>query len=91
MKLEEIISRLGQKMKFTYGFTTKTVKGKEYVYFWRYTDTGRKAEQYIGRAGQAKTERKALEVKLVCLQSLQEEIAETIRQAKAELERLADS
>jgi transposase len=78
-------------MKFTYGFTIKTVKGKEYVYFWRYMDTGRKAEQYIGRAGQAKTERKALEVKLVCLQSLQEEIAETIRQAKAELERLADS
>lgn len=78
-------------MKFTYGFTTKTVKGKQYVYFWKYTGTGHKTEIYIGRAGKPATEKKALHVKLEYLQGLQEEISETIRQAKAELDRLSGS
>lgn len=78
-------------MKFTYGFTTKTIRGKEYVYFWKYTGTGRKTEIYIGPAGKAKTEKKALEVKLAYLQGLEQEIAETIRQVKAELEKLEGS
>jgi hypothetical protein len=78
-------------VKFTYGFTTKTVKGKKYVYFWKYAGTGRKAEQYIGPAGKAETQRKTLQVKLDYLEGLREEIAETIRQAKAELDRLSGS
>jgi hypothetical protein len=78
-------------MKFTYGFTTKTVRGKQYMYFWKYTGTGRKTEIYIGRARKPATEKKALHVKLKYLQGLQEEIAETIRQTKAELDRLSSS
>jgi hypothetical protein len=78
-------------VKFTYGFTTKTVRGKGYVYFWKYVGTGRKIEQYIGRAGKPATEKKALQVKLAYLTGLQEEISETIRQAKAELGRLSGS
>jgi hypothetical protein len=34
-------------MKFTYGFTTKTIRGKEYTYFWKYTGTGHKTEVYV--------------------------------------------
>jgi hypothetical protein len=73
-------------MKFTYGFTTKTIQGKEYVYFWKYTGTGHKTEQYVGRAGKPATEKKALQIKLEYLMGLQEEIAERIRQTKKDLE-----
>jgi hypothetical protein len=44
-------------VKFTYGFATKKIHGKEYVYFWKYTGTGCKNEQYIGRVGKAETEK----------------------------------
>ena len=69
-------------MKFTYGFTAKTIKGKKYVYFWKYTGTGRKTEMYVGPAGKPKTQRRALQVKLEYLQGLQEEITATIQQAQ---------
>lgn len=72
-------------MKFTYGFTTKTVHNKEYVYFWKYTGTGRKTEQYIGRVDKAETERRALQVELKYLEGLQNELTAKILKIKAEL------
>jgi len=72
-------------MKFTYGFTTKTIKGKEYIYFWKYTGTGHKTEVYVGPAAKPKTQRRALQVKLEYLQGLQEEITATIRQVQEQL------
>jgi hypothetical protein len=72
-------------LKFTYGFATKTVKARKYVYFWKYTGTGHKTEQYIGPAGKARTNRRMLQVKLEYLQGLQEEITETIRQVQEQL------
>jgi len=76
------------RLKFTYGFTTKTVKGKQYVYFWRYTGSGRKTETYIGRAGKLKTQRRALQTKLAYLEGLEQELCEMIRQTRQELEGL---
>jgi hypothetical protein len=73
-------------MKFTYGFTTKTIKGKEYVYFWRYDGTGHKTEQYIGRIDKDETQRRALQVELEYLLELQQELAVRISKLKAELE-----
>jgi hypothetical protein len=75
-------------MKFTYGFTVKTIRGKEYVYFWKYVGTGRKTEQYIGRVGKPQTRKRALQVKLAYLIGLQEEITCTIKQAEQELAEL---
>lgn len=72
-------------MKFTYGFTTKTVKGKQYLYFWKYGGTGRKTEQYIGPAHALKTQRKALHTKLLYLEGLEQELCEMIRQTRQEL------
>lgn len=72
-------------MKFTYGFTTKTIKGKEYVYFWRYTGTGHKTEIYVGPLGKLKTEKRMLHTKLEYLQGLQEEINATIGQVQEQL------
>lgn len=72
-------------MKFTYGFTIKTIQGKEYIYFWKYTGTGHKTEVYVGRAGKPKTETRKLKIKLQYLEGLQEEIAATIRQVKEQL------
>lgn len=69
-------------MKFTYGFTTKTVHGKRYVYFWRYTGSGHKTEKYIGPAGKAETERKALQVEFEYLQGLQQELTSRILKVK---------
>lgn len=78
-----------EEMKFPYGFTEKTVKGKKYVYFWRY-DSGQKSELYIGRAGQVKTQRRALQTKLEYLQGLQQELSETIRKTEQELNGLPE-
>jgi hypothetical protein len=78
-------------MKFTYGFTVKTVQGKEYVYFWRYDGTGRKLEQYIGRAGKPKTEKRRLEVEYAYLKSLREELDAKISQLEEQLQELASA
>jgi len=75
-------------MKFTYGFVTKTVRGKEYVYFWKYTGTGRKTEQYIGPAGKPKTEKKRLEVELEYLTGLQEELNARIGKLRIKLQEM---
>ena len=72
-------------MKFNYGFARKKIHGKEYVYFWKYTGTGHKTEQYIGRKGKAETERRALQVELEYLQGLQEELTARILKIKVEL------
>jgi hypothetical protein len=75
-------------LKFVYGFTTKTIKQKEYIYFWQSTGTGHKTEQYMGRAGRLKTQRRVLTTKIAYLEGLEEEIRVSIEQAKAELEQL---
>ena len=75
-------------MKFTYGFANKTVKGKEYTYFWRYNGTGHKTEKYMGRVGRLKTQRRVLQTKLAYLEGLEQEISETIKRTRAELEQL---
>lgn len=75
-------------MKFTYGFTTKTVHGKEYTYFWEYTGTGRKTEQYMGPAGKVKTQRRMLEMQLKYLEGLEQELSVRIQKARQELEGL---
>lgn len=75
-------------MKFTYGFLTKTVKGKEYVYFWKYTGTGHKTEVYVGPANTLETRRRTLQIKLEYLQGLQEEIAATIKETQKQLAEL---
>jgi hypothetical protein len=75
-------------MKFTYGFAAKTVRGKEYVYFWKYTGTGHKAEQYIGPAGKPKTEKRRLEVELEYLTGLQEELNARIGELGAKLQEM---
>ena len=72
-------------MKFTYGFARKKIHGKEYLYFWKYTGTGRKTEQYIGRADKDATERRALQVELEYLQGLQEELTARILEIKVDL------
>jgi hypothetical protein len=77
-----------ERLKFTYGFTAKTVKGNQYLYFWQYTGTGRKMEQYMGPAGTLKTQRKALTTKLKYLEALEQELSEMIKQTGQELEGL---
>ena len=72
-------------MKFVYGFARKKIHGKEYVYFWRYNGTGHKIEKYIGRKDKAETERRALQVELGYLESLQDELTARILKIKAEL------
>ena len=72
-------------MKFTYGFARKKIHGKEYVYFWRYNGTGHKIEKYIGRKDKAETERRALQVELGYLESLQDELTARILKIKVEL------
>ncbi|MCK4474225.1 hypothetical protein KAU30_00175 [Candidatus Bathyarchaeota archaeon] len=72
-------------MRFTYGFARKKIHGKEYLYFWKYTGTGHKTEQYIGRVGKAETERRRLQVELQYLESLQDELTARILKIKAEL------
>jgi hypothetical protein len=76
-------------MKFTYGFTVKTVQGKDYVYFWRYDGTGHKTEQYTGRAGKPKTKKRQLEVEYAYLKSLREELDAKISQLEEQLRELA--
>ena len=75
-------------MKFTYGFTTKNIRGKRYVYFWNYTGTGRKTEVYIGREGKPETEKKALQVELEYLLGLQLELAAKISKIQTNLKEL---
>jgi hypothetical protein len=74
--------------QFTFGFLDKTVKGHVYSYFWTYDGTGHKSEVYLGRAGKLKTQRRALETKLKYLELLQQELAEMVKQARTELDRL---
>lgn len=75
-------------MKFTYGFTTKTVHGKEYIYFWEYSGTGRKLERYMGPVARVKTQRRMLQTKLAYLENLGRELNETIKQTRQDLEGL---
>jgi restriction endonuclease S subunit len=75
-------------LKFVYGFTTKTVQDKQYVYFWKCTGTGRKTEQYMGREGRLRTQRRVLTTKLAYLEGLEQEIQEMIKQTQTELEDL---
>jgi hypothetical protein len=75
-------------LKFTYGFVVKTVHGKQYSYFWKYTGTGRKTEEYMGATGKVKTQRRMLQTKLKYLEGLEQELSETIRQTRQELEEL---
>lgn len=72
-------------MKFTFGFRVKSVKGKEYVYFWKYTGTGHKNERYIGPADKPATEKKRLQMELQYLTGLQEELTVRIGKLNAEL------
>ena len=75
--------------EFAFGFLNRTVKNHEYTYFWTYDGAGHKTETYLGRAGKPKTQKRALMVKLAYFQGLEQELAEMIRQTKAELEQLA--
>ena len=75
-------------MKCTYGFQEKTIKGKEYTYFWKYTGTGHKTEVYLGPAGKLKTRRAVLLTKIEYLQGQQEEITATIKEAQEQLAEL---
>jgi hypothetical protein len=75
-------------MKFTYGFRTKTIKSKEYVYFWKYTGTGHKTEAYMGPAGKPATEKRALQTEIEYLEGLQNELSLRLQALREKLERL---
>lgn len=75
-------------LKFNYGFTTKTVHGKEYSYFWKCEGTGRKTEVYLGRADALKTQKNALLTELTYLQGLDRELTQRILKINQKLEAL---
>ena len=69
-------------LTFTYGFTEKTIRKRLYLYFWAYSSTGHKNEKYVGPAGKAETEGKALQFKLQYFKELEKEASAYLEQCQ---------
>jgi hypothetical protein len=66
--------------------TTKTVKGKQYLYYSYYnSDEQKKKEVYCGQSGTQEAKRKALELELVQLRNQRKELIQKINEIETKL------